>query len=360
MYQVISYQDRSAWENEVEALRIKDPHYYHQYGSIYQKMGDGDPFLFIYEDINRGKVLYTFIKRLINLPFVDEELYDIITPLGFGGPLYESEDKHLIYGFRKAFEEYCQNENIISEFTRFHPLLQNHRHLEELMDIVYDREMVLIDLNQSVEEILNRYHKKHLQSIKKAEKSNLEFRVFTKEAALEQIEPFYNLYKLTMDKVKANSYYYFSPDYFSNLLSGLSNESLLGTVFVEDKMISAAVCMFSGGFLHYHLACSDKEKIHLGTNMFQLHNLALWGKKHGCHSFFLGGGHRGRDTLFRFKHRFNLEGAVPFFVGKKIHNMKMYNKLVDKWMEYYLQDQQADFFPAYRPVTRALERAIIR
>lgn len=360
MYKVISYNNKYEWDKEMEQMKLKDVHYFHSYCELYYKNGDGDPCLFVFSNQKGDRICYAFLKRRIDLPFVQEELYDIITLLGFGGPLYDRADDQIIKDFRNEFENYCEKEKIVSEFTRFNPMLGNERYLEELMDLKNDREMIYIDLNNTEECIFNNYHIKHRQSIKKAVKNELEFRIFSKNEAMEQVNLFYELYKETMDRVNATPYYYFSLDYFKNFLTGLYNNSILAAVFLKGNMIAAAVCMYEGGFLHYHLACSKKDYVHLGANIFLVHKIALWGKKNSCHSFFLGGGHVGRDTLFKFKHRFNLQGNLHFYVGKKIHLPDKYFELIDQWEKYYSQAASKTFFPAYRPVSRATPRPLVK
>ncbi len=364
LYRVLSYKEQGEWDKEIEQLLKKDIYFFRTYCSLYRTNGDGEPYLFVYNNQFGDVVVYTFIKRLINLPFVDfensnEEFYDIITPYGFGGPLYDDANDEVLQGFREAFDEYCNKENIISEFIRFNPLLMNHKYIIKFLDIINDRETVYIDLTLDREELINNYHINHKRNLNKAIKNNLEFKILEKENAIEHISEFFTLYKETMDKLKASSYYYFSEEYIRDLLIGLWKNSMIGAVFYEGKMISAALCMYEGGYLHYHLGCSKKEFLHLGTNIYQFHNIALWGKQIGCHTFHLGGGHVGRDSLFQFKHRFNPSGLLNFYIGRKVHDPLKYKFLVEKWEEYYGQKTQNNFFPAYRckPKTAGIVQA---
>lgn len=354
MYEVISYKDRERWEQRIREITKKDVFYCHSYSSLYQKMGDGDPHLFYFYNGKGNKLCYTFLKRRINeLPFriskTDVELFDIITPsYGYGGPLYDVEDMDLIREFRREFEQYCKKENIITEFIRFHPLLQNQRGMDHMMEITYDRETVFFDLRKSEDEIFNQYHKNHKRNVLKAQKNNLEFKVFASEEKYKHLEEFYQLYKETMDKLNASAYSYFSVEYLKNLLGGFEQNSIIGAVFHHNKMVAAAICMYEGNTIHYHLGCSKKEFLNLGTTIFLLHHIALWGKEIGMYAFHLGGGHIGRDSLFQFKHRFNPKGTLDFYVGKKVHLPEFYQKLNQEWEQYYLIPSQEKFFPAYR------------
>lgn len=318
-------------------------------------MGDGEPYLFYFENRLGSNIGYIFLKRPINhLSFLEddplnENYYDIITiSYGYGGPLYDDLDKAALLQFRKEFQEYCIKENIITEFIRFHPLLQNHNHLEGTMEISFNRETIFVVLDKSEEEIYNHYHKNHRRNIAKAIKNDLQFRVFQKEELYGYIEEFYKLYRETMDKLNASEYSYFSTEYLYNLVSSHCNNCALGAVFFEDKLVGAALCLYEGGALHYHLGCSSKDYLSLGTNIYLLHKVALWGREQGLHTFHLGGGHVGRDSLFQFKHRFNLEGTLNFYIGKKVHRPEIYRKLIEKWENFYSIPADDRFFPVYR------------
>ncbi|MEK5391325.1 GNAT family N-acetyltransferase [Margalitia sp. FSL K6-0131] len=354
MYEVISFQERSLWKEKLAQLNIKDVFYYHSYSNLNLFTGDGDPFLFYCEDERGKKLCYVFLRRNINaLAFMEAEketeLYDIITPTyGYGGPLYNDLDEQLLIHFRRDFEDYCKKENIISEFIRFHPLYQNHTYLEKLVDVSYDRETIYVDLTKREDEIYNGYHKNHKRNIKKAIKNQLTFKVFQNENACPIIDTFYEMYKKTMDKVNASAYSYYSRDYLEQLVQEFPDKSMIGTVYYNGDMIAAALCLYDGLVLHYHLGCSEQKFLSLGSNTYLLHHIALWGKSEGLNVFHLGGGHIGRDSLFQFKHRFNPEGTLNFYIGKKVHNPEKYKSLVEKWEKFYQQESKPSFFPEYR------------
>ncbi|WP_075981909.1 GNAT family N-acetyltransferase [Bacillus massilinigeriensis] len=364
MYEVISYQEKEKWEEKLNLLKRRDVFYHQAYSNVCQGLGDGDPYLFFYEDRKYGgKLCYVFIKRRIELFSGSSNdrcttvYYDITTPsYGYGGPLYDEKDDKLLFGFRSAFEEYCKKENIVCEFIKFHPLLQNQHHLENTMEVSFDRETVYIDLCKNEEEIVNSYHKNHKRNMKKAKNNKLEFTVFQGKEAFNQITTFYRLYKETMDKLQASKYSYFSTDYLFQLLEGFQNHFLIGAVYQEGDMISAALCLHDGGRLHYHLGCSNKDFLNLGGNPYLFHRLALWGKENGLKAFHLGGGHsalhnggvQNRDSLFQFKYRFNPDGLLDFYIGKKIHIPEVYKNLVNQWETYYGQKADKRFFPLYR------------
>ncbi|PLS01098.1 lipid II:glycine glycyltransferase FemX [Neobacillus cucumis] len=355
MYEVISHDQKIRWEEKLNQLSKTDIFYHPSYSNLYQRFGDGAPHLFFYDDGRGNQAGYVFLKRKISgLPFVQNEklnvdLFDIITPsYGYGGPLGNVEDEQSLRKFRKEFEEYCQKEHIICEFIRFHPLLENYKLMNPYMDVAYDRETVFIDLTKDEKEIFSQYHNNHKRNVNKAYKNELKFKTFQSEEAIKMVDDFYKLYKETMDKLQASAYSYFSIEYLISLLSDLANMSVIGSVFYEGRMIGAALCLYDGDSLHYHLGCSQKQFLNMGGNIYLLHQMALWGKQVGLNKFHLGGGHIGRDSLFQYKYRFNPNGLLHFYTGKKVHNVQTYNWLIEKWEKYYGESADQQFFPAYR------------
>lgn len=353
MYQIISYQDKEEWDRIISLFDNKDVYFSYNYCELYRNLGDGIPHLFFYQDRQGRRVCYVFLKREIDLPFLNKEksndiYYDIITPYGYGGPLTQNGSEQLLSEFRSRFEHYCKRENIVSEFIRFHPLLKNHQHLQQFMDTSLDRYTIYIDL-ASDEDFSNNYHKNHLRNLKKAMRNGLEFQVFKKAEALDIVYEFYELYKETMKKLHASQYYYFSVDYMKSILNRLRDKSMIAAVYSEGRMIGAALCLYENGLLHYHLGCSKEKYLRLGTNVFLFHNIAIWGKENNLQSFHLGGGYGKNDSLFQFKQRFNQGGETGFYIGRKVHHSELYSIFTSRWEEFYSQKQREyNFFPAYR------------
>jgi GNAT acetyltransferase-like protein len=362
MHRIIPFSEPESWEHAYTQSSRKDVYYRHAYAELCHCMGDGDPFLFVYEDGGGNTVCYAFIRRPLKaLPFaanaqLEGDWYDIVSPTyGLGGPLYAEVHEQVLHAFRAEFDAYCREANIVSEFVRFHPLLHNHRLLGGRMEIVFVRETIFIDLTRTEEELFARYHLSHQRSIRKALRHGLEFRVLSGTDARQQLEVFYRLYRETMDKVGAAPYYYFSTEYLERLFSRFGPDALLGAVFLKGRMISAALCLREGDTLIYHLGASETASLHLGMNVFQFHQLAVWARRQGLRTFFLGGGHRGRDSLFQFKHRFNPEGTLDAHNGKKVHHPEAYERLAGCWKRHYAREFPEPYFPAYRTPLASVE-----
>ena len=124
----------------------------------------------IYYEQDGQRLFYPYIKREII-----DGLYDIVTPYGYGGPIWNTDvHDEIVSHFEKSFSHYCQLNNIITETIRFHPLLQNERKLHHHMKVEYIRKTTAVDLTQSLDYIRSQYSSTNKRNIKKAIKAGVE------------------------------------------------------------------------------------------------------------------------------------------------------------------------------------------
>ena len=91
-----------------------------QYGKLYESVEDGELTIFNFEN-EHGKIKNMFIKRKIPFQLENKDYFDIVTPYGYGGPVIPEaiDEEKLLSEYFKAFSEYCQKNDIITEFIRF-------------------------------------------------------------------------------------------------------------------------------------------------------------------------------------------------------------------------------------------------
>ncbi len=168
---MLGLQDREQWVLELECLKDLSPdiHYRPEYCGLFKDMGEAR--LFIYRE-GTASVIYPFLLRKVNLiPGLEgklkQDLYDITTPYGYGGPLATPAAGEKVWSnFCRCLTEYCKGNGIITEFIRFHPLLGNHHLLRR--QVVIDRvsSVVFVDLKMSDEEIWSGYERNNRKNIK--------------------------------------------------------------------------------------------------------------------------------------------------------------------------------------------------
>ena len=99
---LLTTKDKNQWLEILGRFEDKDPHYLPGYLQIYENVSNGESFmhfggqgmLFVYGD-SKNFIIYPFFKRSISdLPFSEpsmDNLFDIVSPYGYGGPLAQIE-----------------------------------------------------------------------------------------------------------------------------------------------------------------------------------------------------------------------------------------------------------------------------
>ena len=297
-----------------------------EYYSLYQNYGDGDARCFVFEQ-DGEVVLYPFlINPITPLGYkLDKESYDIQGAYGYNGIIASSDNADFITAFWESFDAYCQENNVVAEFTRFHPLLNNQRLASPKMKTFFSRHTVALDLTDD-DIWMHQISSKNRNMIRKAEKEGVTI------VESDDYETFRRLYDGTMTDLHAEDFYFFPKSYYDEYKLTFKGESMLCLAMLDGKAIAGSMFMFSDDYAHYHLSARDREYSRYAAN-----NLILWyaiqkAKKHGCKWFHFGGGTTGNDddSLLKFKKEFS-KTLCEFWIGKRVHNQAVYDQIVEQW-----------------------------
>lgn len=344
MLNVYRMSDYEQWDCIVKSFAEYDVYYLSGYVKAFQIHGDGEPLLFYYYDENI-KAINVIMKRDIAQDAHFEECielgthYDFATPYGYGGWLIEGSGdcQHLF----DIYEKWCMENNVVSEFVRFHPVLKAQEYSLKFYDVIPLGETVTIDLS-SEENIWNNITSKNRNMIRKAQKNNL---TVLHGKSKELLEIFRKIYNLTMDKDEADAYYYFAETFYESILNDLRENAEIFYVLYEGKVIAAAIMLMANGRINYHLSGSLTEYKHMAATNLLLYETAIWGCQNGYKTLYLGGGvGSGEDGLFKFKRSFYRGDLKRFYIGKKIFMQDKYNSLLKKRGSV----ENKNFFPQYR------------
>lgn len=319
----------------------KDIYFDYRYAAAYEKNGDGRAACAIFKGENGMRVLYPFLVTRIPDYNFGTDYYDLTGCYGYGGPVTEDYNGEDMDAFEKELHKWCIENNIIAEFIRFHPLLDNHNKFRRSLVVEKNRRTVCIDLTSSFEEIwTNSLTGKNRNHIRKAEKSG----VIVKEST--DISTFIDIYKQTMEGLGADGYYYFSDGYFNELVRLIPENMVILEAVYGDKVIAASMFMFMGDKMHYHLSGSIKEYNKLCPVNLILSSAIKYGMSIGMRQLHLGGGlsDSEEDSLFKFKNSFSPD-IKEFYIGKRVHNEEIYHTLIKKWEEKH--NKQAGLFLQY-------------
>ena len=340
-FEVIDFDRKEIWE---KVVKNEEVYYQWEYVDAFFKNGDGIPKL-AYAEENGEYIYNVFLQRNIandlRLDSSKYNYYDIITPYGYGGVNSNSNNKELTKFYFDSFENYCNENNIISEFLRLNPLLDNYKLYNDDYKIENIAKTVYMKL-ENPEQIWNDMESRCRNTIRKAQSNNLIIKSGFDEELLKE---FIDIYRDTMSRDDAKSYYFFNDDFFQSILEHLKKFSKIYTVYYEGKAINSSIIMFNGENAHYHLSGTLSEYMKLGANNYALYEIALDLCKMGYKKFHLGGGYGGDSSpLLKFKKSFNKFGELDFYIGKKIWNNQKYDDLC----EVMNISKEEQFFPAYR------------
>lgn len=324
---------------------IEDIYFDEHYGKLYEKNENGENTVFRLETSD-GKITNQFLKRKIPIKISEKEYYDIVTPYGYGGSIINfcnGNKEQLLKDYEKSFKEFCTTNNIVSEFVRFHPIINNAIDFKD----IYNSECIRNTLGTNLEEyddpVSQEFSKSCRKNIRQALNKGITFKITEKP---NNISNFKEIYYSTMDRNDASEYYYFDDEYFSNLLKYFSENILLVEAIFEDKPIACGLYFIYNKIVHIHLSGTLSEYLYLSPAYILRYAVTLWGKENGYKLIHHGGGRSNSpdDTLYKFKKSFAKNTEFDFYIGKKVWNEEVFEELC----KLKNVDKNADYFPPYR------------
>lgn len=327
---ILTLSDKVEWELTLAKLSppLRDIYYKPDYYGLYENMGYGKTECFVFED-NQEVALYPYLRNNINkLGYnLEDEYFDIQGAYGYNGVISSCNENWFSNLFYDSFNNYCKEEKIIAEFTRFNPILRNHIFSRDL-EVIHERNNVFVDLSiDDFEKESFIYSVK--KNIKKAKRNLLTcYSLNGKEVEKLHLQNFIDIYYLTMDRNKAEKYYYFSSGFFQSIISSLAEYCTLYFVNYYGKNISTELVLYGNEIAYSFLGGTLSEFFDLRPNDYLKEYIIKDLKSSGLKTFCLGG---GREGVFNYKKNFAKNGIIPFYIGKRIHNPKIYNEVVEQW-----------------------------
>jgi hypothetical protein len=317
---------------------------------LYEKIEGGKCEVFEYKNV-LGTVRHMFIKREIRTRIDSRVYYDLVTPYGYGGPLIincvEGKQKELVQSFMSAFQDYCEENNVISEFVRFHPIFKNARYFGDYYNAEHVRNTIGTNLKDYSDPVLCEFSKSCRRNIRDALKRGITFEIIENP---ESLYDFKEIYYSTMQRNNAVEYYYFDDEYFENCVKLLGRNIVLVKAIYQNTTIAMGLYFQYNKLIHIHLSGTLSAFLHLSPAYVLRYAITLWGKEHGYELIHHGGGRTDScdDSLYLFKKQFGKNTELEFWVGKKIWNDEAYSVLCDA----VGVDHDTSYFPAYRATTR--------
>jgi hypothetical protein len=278
------------------------------------------PLFFVYEEDDS-----IFYHAFHMAPIEGMELFDIQSPYGYGGPVVKNEKEGFLSKAWSAYTAWCDGNNVLAEFIRFHPLLNNwHYYKGGVMD---ERETVWLNLINA--ELLSTYRELAKRGVRKAKRNGLSVEWWNGDQFLNIFPLLYNTF---MTELNAEGFYHFTDTYFKKILTW--ENAHCAVCKLNDEIVTAAVFLVEANTMEYHLSASHEAGKKLGSVYLLMHEAALYGQQLGCKALHLGGGtdNNPDNPLLFFKSRFsNLR--TPFKIGKQIYTKEVYNQMKNEWQD---------------------------
>lgn len=333
-------QEREEWLAAIQQLPLErqDVYFLPEYLYPYAESEGVEACCVVYT--NKDAIfMYPFLKSVIQqdelFPHL-EGLQDVQSAYGYGGPVVNAagEDPVFLDEVWKIFSDWCSGEQVISEFVRFHPLLDNVRWASQAMKIFKDRITVPIMLENYPQAVLDSsYYRVHRQMLRKAERVGFTFHTLSARSELSWFVP---LYQNTQDFLQAGDETRFGSDYFRCLIEGFDAKAWLGVVKHSGEIAAAALVLEGTTFLHSHLMGYRRDIKTSGMTNLLYYGIAEEGVKRGKTILHMGGGRTNHenDSLLRFKESLSSERRT-FWLGTLCHNHVLYDDLGCQWEKRY-------------------------
>ncbi len=343
-FKVLKREDLSVWMDHYKRLNTKAVYHHPRYVELMADHFDGEPELLIYQE-EEDFIYYPYYKREIgDLDFVDNNKgwYDTISSWYYGGPIISSKDGDkgsLIEGFNQNLSRFREESNIISEFVRFDPLIENHD-LFSALEPRMDRKTVYVELDQTEEDIWNNFESRNRRAIRQAKETDIEIE---HSEYIDEFRSWSKIYKNAMEARDAADHYRFSFEFFKKIL--MENSELFDflVAMYQDEVIGGFIMAYDDNWGHHYLSASNPDYWDKRVNNLMFYKVILHAKDKGLDIFDFQG---GRPGVFKFKKGFSPTRG-DFYLGKVVHDEERYEKLV-KMAEGSGVEIDEDFFPEYR------------
>jgi uncharacterized NAD(P)/FAD-binding protein YdhS len=338
-YKLILNKD---WANNI--------YYAYEHLIYFKNLSDSLKYFVLSKDGN-PKIIMPVVLRSIkeegDIEIISNNYYDAITPYGYSGPLY-SEDvtEDDLKQFWQSIDAWYFENNVITEFIRF-SLNQNYVGYRGLL--VGTLLNVKGKILNNFEDLWTNFSPKVRNNYRKALTYNLEFKLFDSNFSHERLEEFFRIYTETMIRNDAKGIYFFSFNYFKELISHNPNNFVLAKAYYENKCISAELIIKMNDTIYAFLGGTDANYFKTRPNDFLRVEIIKWAVENNIKYYTLGGGLNDNDGLYKHKKSlFPKDDDIMFYTGRKIINHEVYDQLCENNNEDCAKIHKEDFFPLYR------------
>lgn len=343
MIKEISIEHPEQWDNIVRSFLDYDVFYLSGYSKAFMNEApkNGTPILLYYEN-GIDRAINVILRRDVSKDkklagkVTEGKYYDITAPYGYGGFWGNISDWDKL---NQSYTDYCLEKQYICEFVRFELFSEYHRHYDG--EVETRTHNVVRSLEMPLDDMWMDFKQKVRKNVKKANTYNLKCII---ENTDDHLEDFLRIYYSTMNRSNAEGEYYFSKQFYMDL-NEMKDNVMYFFVDYEGRIVSAELVIYGSQNVYSYLGGTDREYFDVRPNDFLKYEIIKWAKENGMKNFVLGGGYGADDGIYQYKLSLAPNGQYDFFIGRKIFDKALYDKLVAYRGEDELNEK---YFPLYR------------
>jgi Acetyltransferase (GNAT) domain len=335
-----------AWNDLLDQAQAYDFYHLPAYHQMAEAQGEGEAVLFSYREGACIIALPLLLRRIADAPGLNAcDALDATSVYGYPGPVVSgTASRPVIRRFQQALTHALRERDVVSVFSRLHPLLPQADCLQGLGRIEAVGPTIAIDLRRHPEEQRAGYRRNHKHGINKLKRLGVECQV---DPTFAHLDDFIRLYRETMTRVEATSYYFFDRMYFERLRTALGERMHLYVCRLDGEVICGGLFVQTGDIVQYHLGASDGRHLKSAPMKLTFDTVRQDFSGRGAAWFHLGGGLGAqRDSLFHFKSGFGGEERL-FSLWKWVVQEDLYDALCRR-RTMVAQEPSNGFFPRYR------------
>ncbi len=344
--EILTTADAARWQELLSRTQAFDFCHLPAFHRLAEHCGQGEARLLAWCE---GEVVLLFPLLLREVaevvPEVGRGWRDVTSVYGYAGPLASGPAPPETHARFLAFlEAYFREQQVVSAFSRLHPLLEQAPLLAGYGEVAPVGWTLSLDLRQSEEAQVAGYRRNHRQDIKKLAALG----ATCEQAGVEQLGEFTAMYYDTMDKVGASPQYYFSKHYFTHLLEDLPEVVHLFMCRAEGEALAGGIFTLCQGIVQWYFSGSHPTYAGPPPAKLLFEEARQWACARGAHTLHLGGGVGGqRDSLYHFKCGFTHREHV-YSVWRHVVFPEVYEELARAQVARRGEAPEGDFFPRYR------------